>query len=399
MLVLEWVDGVCGNRIFRPGPGGEDVHLRGPLLFREAAPFIGHACACLHGTHELLGDDGRLLAVVHRDVSPHNLLFPADGIVKVTDFGVAKALGKSHMTMAGQVKGKLAYMSPEQLMGGGVDRRSDVFGLGCVLYEITTGTKPFRGEHDPQVMAAIVMGNYEPPSQVKPDYPAELEEIIACALQGRPDDRFPTADHMLHALEAYLRDSGPPMGNREVAGLLHDRCGEEIAARIHALHQGEPRHTPERPIVDSGSGAMEIDRPYRAPPAPPASRGFALLMAAALVGAVLGLGVLSYVRSAKHKSRAIASSATISAPAVSESAPPTLPKIDAAIVENAGELDDDKARAGGSRVKLLLPPNATLVVEGVTLPAGTDSIARPDAGSLTVLIRADKFEDGIILIE
>jgi len=409
MLVMEWVDGVSVNRIFRPGPEGEDVQPRVPIPCRQAARIVADACAGLNAAHDLLGDDGRLLAVVHRDVSPHNLLLTADGVVKVTDFGVAKAMGKSHMTMAGQIKGKLAYMSPEQLMGGGVDRRSDVFALGCVLYEITTGTKPFRGEHDPQVMAAIVMGNYEPPSKVKAGYPAELEEIIVCALSGSPSDRFPTADHMLHAIEAYLRDSGPPMTNREVAGLLHDRCGEEIAARMQALHAGEPEDdAPTRIVVDgssssssnSNTGAMEIDRPYRAPPSAPANRGLILLIAAVLVGAGLGVGVLSYVR-AQKKSR-IAAATSASAPiAPTEATPPllaTAAKPDAGSVENAGELDDVK-QASHPRVKLIIPPNTVLIVDGVTMPPGTDSVPRPDAGSTTVLVRAEKYEEMIVLVE
>ncbi len=404
MLVMEWVDGVSVNRIFRPGPEGEDVQPRVAIPCRQAARIIGDACAGLHAAHELIGDDGRLLAVVHRDVSPHNLLLTADGVVKVTDFGVAKALGKSHMTMAGQVKGKLAYMSPEQLMGGGVDRRSDVFGLGCVLYEITTGTKPFRGEHDPQVMAAIVMGNYDPPSKVKPGYPPELEEIVTCALASSPDDRFPTADHMLHALEAYLRDSGPPMTSREVAGLLHDRCGDEILERMNALHEDEDTlFEPPRQLAESGTGSMEIDHPQRPPPQPSGSKGLVFLIVAALVGAGLGIGVLSYVRASK-KTKSTTATATISAPSVTESAPPIVaPSVDAAIVENAGELDEPKpAVAPPNLVKLIVPPTATnvsITVDGVPLPPGTDSVARPDAGSLTVLVRADRHEDIIVLIE
>src|SRR6185295_314523 len=144
---------------------------------------------------------GRSLFVVHRDVSPHNVLVTTNGEVKMTDFGVAKALGKTSVTIAGQIKGKLAYMSPEQLMGGGIDRRADVFALGCVLYEATTGEKPFRGENDPQVMAAIMIGNYDPPRSLRPDYPPDLEAILVRALDSDPAKRFQTAQDMRKALE------------------------------------------------------------------------------------------------------------------------------------------------------------------------------------------------------
>ena len=167
-LAMEWLDGPSLMRVLRPGREDVTECERIPIRPRVAARIVADACAGLHAAHELVGEDGRPLGVVHRDVSPHNLLITSEGEVKITDFGVAKALGKSHMTIAGQLKGKLAYMAPEQLVGGTVDRRCDVFALGCVLYEITTGQRPFQGDHDPQVMTAIMMGRYEPPVRDRP---------------------------------------------------------------------------------------------------------------------------------------------------------------------------------------------------------------------------------------
>ncbi len=180
-LAMEWIDGPSLMRLLRPHHESTDAGLR-PISPRLAARIVADACAGLHAAHELRDDVGRPLAVVHRDVSPHNMLLTRGGTVKVTDFGIAKALGRSHMTMNGQIKGKLSYMSPEQILGSNVDRRADVFALGCVLYEATTGRRPFAGEHDRQAMSAIVIGNYDLPSVLVPSYPRELENVIRKAL-------------------------------------------------------------------------------------------------------------------------------------------------------------------------------------------------------------------------
>ncbi|MBN9163729.1 MAG: serine/threonine protein kinase, partial [Myxococcales bacterium] len=275
-LVMEWVDGSSMVRMLRPGLEDREDLPRVALPIRHAAKIVAETCAGLHAAHELIGDDGRPLAVVHRDVSPHNILLTRDGHVKVTDFGVAKAVGKSHMTIAGQVKGKLAYMSPEQLIGGGLDRRSDIFALGSVLYESTTGERPFQGEHDPQLMTAIVMGNFLPPSEVVRGYPRGLEEIVMKALATEPDARFATALHLKQALDGWLAASGPPVGAAQVALLLQERCGPELNARTTGLSitqpapppQPVPRPPPSGPLLQvETSSAMEIDRRQELAPA------------------------------------------------------------------------------------------------------------------------------------
>src|SRR5690606_10938341 len=148
-LAMEWVNGESLARILKP-PAKSGSGKREPerLNARIAARIIADAAAGLHAAHELADESGQHLGVVHRDVSPQNILVSLTGNVKVTDFGVAKALGMNHeATAAGQVKGKAAYMSPEQATGGEIDRRSDIFALGIVLYEITTGQRPFHGEN------------------------------------------------------------------------------------------------------------------------------------------------------------------------------------------------------------------------------------------------------------
>ncbi len=415
-LAMEWLDGPSLMRVLRPGREDVTECERIPIRPRIAARIVADACAGLHAAHELVGDDGQPLAVVHRDVSPHNLLMTSTGEVKVTDFGVAKALGKSHMTIAGQLKGKLAYMAPEQLIGGAIDRRCDVFALGCVLYEITTGQRPFQGEHDPQVMTSIMLGRYEPPASLIPSYPHELSIVVMRALANEPGNRYASADHMRIALENYLRGSGPQVGAPQIAALIRERCGAEMDARAasvrneaapasHDPRSGQ-RSTPARATnaFDSGSGAMMIEgRPA------PSRRGMLWVAIAALVGASLGVGVLSYVRAARRARPPIAlADATPSAvvPAtgtVTMGAVTTTPvgATGAGSVTGAPVGSALVATSGQGRVHLRITPStAVLLVDGVVLPRGTDTIVKPiDGATMNVLVRADKHEDTIVLVD
>ncbi len=394
-LAMEWLDGPSLMRVLRPGRDDVTDCERIPIRPRIAARIVADACAGLHAAHDLVGDDGRPLGVVHRDVSPHNLLITSDGAVKITDFGVAKALGKSHMTIAGQLKGKLAYMAPEQLVGGAVDRRCDVFALGCVLYEITTGQRPFQGEHDPQIMTSIMLGRYEPPAAVMREYPHELSIIVMRALAHDPANRYPSAEHMRHALETYLRSSGPNVGAPQVAALIKERCGDETAARVKALRgeaaapSGGPAWGPTtaakvNSAFDSGSGAMMVvdgGRPS------PARRGLIWMVLAVVLGASLGIGVLSYVRTARRAKTALAA-ADLSTSASARSA-------------GGAPAAATTLAVPQGRVHLrITPPNAVVIIDGIVLPRGTDTIAKPLNGASTnVLVRADKHEDTIVMID
>jgi len=227
-LAMEWVNGDSLMHVLR-GINGKKAE---PIEVRIAARIVADACAGLHAAHELTDDDGRLLNVVHRDVSPHNLLVAQEGTVKVTDFGVAKALNQTHQaTVAGQVKGKVAYMAPEQIGGLAFDRRSDVFGMGCVLYESITGVLPFRGENDPQVMQAVLRGTYEPPSKLVRSIPTEMEHIIDRALASEPRQRFATAERMRVALEEFLAKSGMVITPTQVGTMVRQRLGPQLDKR------------------------------------------------------------------------------------------------------------------------------------------------------------------------
>ena len=290
-LAMEWVDGSSLLRLFRARADGEEGGtVRAPIDPRVAARIISDACAGLHAAHELVDEHGQPMKLVHRDATPHNILLTADGRVKLSDFGVAKALGNSHATLAGQIKGKVSYMAPEQLCGDPLDRRADIFSLGVCLYESIAGRKAFNGESDPEVMSQIILGQIDPLSAFMPGVPPDLEHIILRAMALSPDDRYQTALMMREALESFLAISGQPVGSADVAAVLEVRCGREIHERrdvirlacsddglTEALPQSEPPTEIFVPVSETQEPSSTRSVPRdRAPPtfwdeAPPSS--------------------------------------------------------------------------------------------------------------------------------
>jgi serine/threonine-protein kinase len=196
-LVMELVQGKPLSAITRKA--AKDMNPLTPAL---AAYIVAQAANGLGYAHDLVDSEGRALGVVHRDVSPQNILVSFEGAVKMIDFGIARALGRVSHTNPGGLKGKIEYMSPEQASSEEVDRRADVFALGVVLWEAVTGKHLFRRETELATMRAIVDEPIAPPSDITPVAP-QLEAIIMQALQKRREDRFQTAQEMAIALERY----------------------------------------------------------------------------------------------------------------------------------------------------------------------------------------------------
>jgi serine/threonine protein kinase len=169
-----------------------------PIPFDAVVSVIEQLCDALHHAHERNDDTGRPLRVVHRDVTPHNLMITPDGFSKLLDFGVARTAREE--SQGGSPKGTLAYMSPEQVRGHRLDKRSDVFSVGVILYELTTGRRLFSGP-EVEVMTAIVERDVVSPSVLVPGFPAELEHIVLTALARDRGRRYPSAQHMARALE------------------------------------------------------------------------------------------------------------------------------------------------------------------------------------------------------
>jgi serine/threonine protein kinase len=196
------------------------------------------ACGALEAlayAHRFTDPNGRLLNVVHRDVSPQNIIVTYDGTVKLVDFGVAKAEGRLHQTRAGLIKGKFAYMSPEQISGGKVDGRSDIFALGEVFYELLLKRHPFYASTDMEVLRAILDVDPPHPTGLDPTFPPELGAVFMRAMRKTPGDRYPNATAMHDAMEMFLQEQRTPatsiMLGRFVRELFADRVETEQRAR------------------------------------------------------------------------------------------------------------------------------------------------------------------------
>jgi serine/threonine-protein kinase len=199
-LVMEYVHGPDLRRLLRHSPAGR-------LPLPCAIAILTRVCAALHYAHEKTDADGVPLGLVHRDVSPTNVLLSVDGAVKLTDFGIAKAFGgRASGTSSGMLVGKPGYMSPEQVRTQPLDRRSDVFSLGILLYEITTGHRCFFGDNVFAILNATQKAAIVAPSRRDPAYPAALERIVVRALQADPADRFASARELQVALEELALD-------------------------------------------------------------------------------------------------------------------------------------------------------------------------------------------------
>lgn len=241
--VMEWVDGQPLSALVRDAPGG-----RG-LPHAIAVRILIAVCEGLHAAHEMRDDAGNPVELVHRDVSPQNILVSLDGVPKVVDFGVAKATTLSSVrTAADTFKGKPAYMAPEQILGTDVDRRADIFALGVVLYLATTGKHPFRGETDMATLHRICESEPpDPPSKVYSGYPRALEEVVMRAIEKDASKRFPTAADMARALKVAMPDA-QETGDTEVAVCVRQLNSAHLRARSEAL---------KRALVDADARAAK----------------------------------------------------------------------------------------------------------------------------------------------
>ncbi|WP_414639333.1 serine/threonine protein kinase [Archangium sp.] len=215
-LAMEYIDGPSLRMLIKRAVAQELA-----LPSTVCARLISLACEGLAFAHDFADPDtGEPLSLIHRDISPDNILLSRQGAVKVVDFGIAKAAGQSHKTESGVVKGKLAYMPPEQLRAKVVDRRADVYALGVVLYELLTGQRPYSSESDAGLMQAIL---YEPPipaAQVRPDLPQPLRRILGKAIAKEREQRYPDCHVFQADLEAFIVSSGKPVTAQQVAQLI-----------------------------------------------------------------------------------------------------------------------------------------------------------------------------------
>ncbi len=193
----------------------------GELMAPElCARIVADAAAALHYAHEAKDKNGKPLNIIHRDVTPHNILLSRQGVVKLIDFGVAKASNAMHRTQAGFVKGKYPYMSPEQITGGTIDRRVDVYALGLVLYELLTNVRAIPGNTEIEQIDAARLGRIRPIEQLRPNLPVPLRQILGGCLHQDVEGRYPTALAVKEDLEKYLSLERQVLGQEDLLRLF-----------------------------------------------------------------------------------------------------------------------------------------------------------------------------------
>ena len=259
-IAMEWLDGVPLNQVMKAAKGASGIPA--PV----AIHILTHAAEGLHAAHELKDDDNAYIGLVHRDVSPQNILVGHDGLTKMVDFGLAKAtaLGDG-ATRAGQLKGKISYMAPEQIKGDPLDRRADVFALGVVLYAVTTGKHPFRRESEGATLFAISAPDPAPAPSRFMSYPPELEAVLMKAIAKDPDKRYGSSLEFARALEGTLPQAERAHGGERVAefikGLLGAQHEQQKAALAEALRRADrasmqPTASALEGLTGSGSSSI-----------------------------------------------------------------------------------------------------------------------------------------------
>lgn len=228
-MAMEWIEGDSLHAIIA------EANKRKPIPAELAARVIADTAAGLHAAHEVRSWDGELKNLVHCDVSPHNIIVGRDGAVKLVDFGVASAVDQLAFSEPGTVRGKFGYMSPEQTRGEKIDRTSDIFSLGIVLFELTTGRRLFKGEDSKQTVEMVRRARVPNPLEVIPDYPEKLAQIVLKALERERHARFQTAEEMRQAIEQYLVSERLVIPRAGVAGLLRRVLRERIEQRRDSL--------------------------------------------------------------------------------------------------------------------------------------------------------------------
>jgi serine/threonine-protein kinase len=403
-LVMEWVDGEPVSQVMTL------AFEHGGLPLPVAVNLIAQACQGLHAAHELRDDNGNLLGVVHRDVSPQNLLVTPNGTAKLVDFGVAKATARAgNLTEVGEVKGKFSYMAPEQVQAQSVDRRADIFALGILAYLLTTGKHPFRGA-SPGETVKNIMSDKPPvaPGALIPDYPAGLEAVILKALQKSPERRFKTAEEMFVALEAALPEALEASFQQEVAAYLGKVLGPRANRRRAAIRQAQ--EVADRHRTDSGQSsstlrAISLDSiPDGATPSQPRSapllaptgsvsvhNPFAAVpsskryVAAALVALSVAVAAFA-LRSGPPGGAVTASGAPQEAPLASSLFPPPAPPPAAPVTAEPpplvpSDLAPEKAKKSKARVhsaaKQPVAAAATAAAAAAPVAAATSSVAAP----------------------
>jgi serine/threonine-protein kinase len=298
VIVMEYVHGVSIHALMLASVKAK-AHMPRPIVYA----MLMNTLHGLHAAHEARDEKGELLLLVHRDVSPQNILVGVDGVSRVLDFGVARAVRAKQDTDPGVLKGKHSYMAPELIEGGVATRQSDVFSAAVLFWELLTGRKLFAGATEQERMNAISKGNYDSPAKYVPGLRPELERIVMRGIAPRPADRYATALEMVVDLEANVQPATPRVVGEWVGKLGH----EELARRVELIQQiettsadlartsfppelAEPTVSPTKAYTSTLAGEKPVSKTPKRP----------LLLGAAALFGVLLFAVVAWVRSASR---------------------------------------------------------------------------------------------------
>jgi serine/threonine-protein kinase len=313
-LVMEYIEGDTLARLLaRAATSGNR------LPASIGTRIIVEMLSGLHAAHELRDEQGNPTELVHRDVSPQNILVGIDGTTRITDFGVARAASRLSATRAGQLKGKIAYMAPEQAMGDpAVDRRADVFSSGIVLWEVLAARRLFKAENEAATLSRVISEPIPDIREVNPRVDPDVAAVVMTALQRDRDARYPTCQDFADDLEAAAQAAGALATSREVAAYVTGVIGQEIAQQREAVRGwlarsepsqahpdvNDPAHSSVPPSRSSApmmgvsgekSGMVATQQLTEPPPFAPRSRTPVIIAIAAVVGfAVVGLLALAF---------------------------------------------------------------------------------------------------------
>jgi eukaryotic-like serine/threonine-protein kinase len=255
-IAMEYVFGRDMRRII---PKADSLGIPFPMVY--ALKIASSVCEGLYYAHQKTDTYGVALNIVHRDVTPENIFVSFDGTVKVLDFGIAKAANQIEQTRAGEIKGKLSYMSPEQCMGKHLDNRSDLFSLGTVLYEWLTGFKLFTGDSEVAILKSITEGKIYAPSYFKADIPEGVEAILMKALEKDRERRYQTAWDMQYDIDQFLSQYEFTPSNIHLANFLKQLFNDELEEEKQRLSSlAAPPATPEE-VIEEGDDIISMIEP------------------------------------------------------------------------------------------------------------------------------------------
>lgn len=287
-LVMEYLHGETLSSVVRAAWRGGN---RLPLWF--CARIIADAARGLHAAHELKGRDGKTVGLVHRDVSPQNIMVLYDGVGKLMDFGVVRAEGRLTETAAGTLKGKFAYMAPEELRGGESDKRADIWALGVMLWEITCGQRLFRAKGEGQTAVLVLQSDIPDPRSLIDGFPDSLADIIMGCLERDQNERIGTAREVAVGLERFLLETGTLAAPEDVSEVLEEQFPGRSAERRAELQQRQARSEPPPRAEEHSSTTMSRVREVSsAAPAKPDRRAVMLFLLVLIIAGLVSAGLV-----------------------------------------------------------------------------------------------------------